>query len=346
MNSYFRFFTSLLFSLVSLVISLGLVEAGFRLWKARAASTVAWNDRPPFYFQAEASPTLKDYAYAPTKPENTFRIAVVGDSYSFAPYMQFTDAFPKVLERMLNLNDVPTRAEVINFGVPGYSTTHEIEEVGTALKMQSDLVILQITLNDPELKPYRPTGIREFGRFGAYEPGGWLGAASTYWQSLRFVLERLHNNHTAREYERYFLELFENGRSRKVFEDALRQIRDRCVAANVPLVAFIFPLFGLPLDDSYPFHPIHRQVSELLSKEGIPHDDLFERYRGIPLERLQVIPGRDRHPNEIAHRMAAEHLYEFLTASKFIPPEFHIRRKFQGRTQIIKERPYEPVSSE
>ena len=36
--------------------------------------------------------------------------------------------------------------EVINYSVPGYSTTHELKEVERALAEEADLVILQVCL--------------------------------------------------------------------------------------------------------------------------------------------------------------------------------------------------------
>jgi len=254
--------------------------------------------------------------------------------------MQFTDAFPKVLERMLNLNAVPMRGEVINFGVPGYSTSHEIEEVDKALAMGADVVVLQITLNDPELKPYRPTGIREFNRFGAYEASERQRALFHYWHSLKFVVERLHNNKTRDEYTKYFLDLFEKPKSRESFESSVKEISRKTKEANARLVAVVFPLFGLPLDEEYPFTPIHNQVARFLSANDIPNLDLFSLYAGIPLDRLQVIPGGDRHPNEIAHRMAGERIYQWLSENSWIPKDLVIRKRFTGRTQIVKEKPY------
>ncbi len=137
---------SLVLSLVGLLTGVIGVEILFRIFEWRGAkSQVAWSDRPAFYFQHEGSATLQDFNYQKQKPPNTFRIAVVGDSFSFAPYMQFTDAFPKKLEQMLNLNSTALRAEVLNYGVPGYSTSHEIAKVDEAISQGTDLIILQIT---------------------------------------------------------------------------------------------------------------------------------------------------------------------------------------------------------
>ncbi|MCX6115883.1 MAG: SGNH/GDSL hydrolase family protein, partial [Proteobacteria bacterium] len=69
---------------------------------------------------------MQDYPHAVLKPANVFRIAAIGDSFTFAPYMQFTDTFPKKLAQMLSLNPGNRQVEVINYGVPAYSTSHEI----------------------------------------------------------------------------------------------------------------------------------------------------------------------------------------------------------------------------
>lgn len=95
---------------------------------------------------------------------------MVGDSFSFAPQMQYDDSFSKRLERLLNANatDSPKspRAEVINLGVPGHSTVHEVRTVEEALKLSPDLVLLQITLNDAELRPFNMEPVEFQRKFG------------------------------------------------------------------------------------------------------------------------------------------------------------------------------------
>jgi hypothetical protein len=63
-------------------------------------------------------------------------------------------------------------------------------------------------------------------------------------------------------------------------------------------------------------------------------------YKGIPLERLQVIPGVDRHPNEIAHRMAAEKIYLWMEDQKLLPEIAIISEKFATRLGIDQQRPW------
>lgn len=344
---------SFLFRLIPLTIGLFIALGIGELIVRALPVPPTWNDRPPYYFKPTNAETLQDYQYA-SKPAENFRIAVIGDSYSFAPYMQFTDAFPKVLERMLNLhesaphgspsvdNSSPTRpkAEVINYGVPGYSTSHEVASAEDALKNGADMLLLQITLNDPELKGYRPIGITLFNTFGKLELTGWKRTLLEKCKLLSFVITRLHNEKTRRDYIEYFHKLFTDPKGRKLFEDSLSKIASLASESNKPIRAVIFPLFGLPINDSYPFADLHQLTGQILQEKGIPYLDLLELYKNIPIDRLQVIPGEDRHPNEIGHRMAAERIYDYLAQEKLIPAPYQIKDKFIKRTQIVKEQPF------
>lgn len=230
------------------------------LWKQ--GTRAPWSDRPSYYFAKEGGRSLQDYSYAVPKSAETFRIAVVGDSFSFAPYMQFTDTFPKKLEVMINLNQVPLRGEVINYGVPAYSSSHEVSVVEQALKEQADLVLLQITLNDPELKPYRPTGIRKDipDKFAPFNPTGAKAKLYSMWRTAGYVAERLHNTATHRAYRNYFYGLFDHPKGYRVYRESLERMRSLCKDANIPFVAVVFPLFGVPFDESYPFLSLHERL--------------------------------------------------------------------------------------
>jgi hypothetical protein len=64
---------------------------------------------------------LRDREYVLAKPPNTFRIAVVGDSYTFGDGVKIEDAYHSVLEQKLNETYGQPRFEVINFGLGGYN---------------------------------------------------------------------------------------------------------------------------------------------------------------------------------------------------------------------------------
>jgi hypothetical protein len=61
------------------------------------------------------------------------------------------------------------------------------------------------------------------------------------------------------------------------------------------------------LDRGYPFEDTTRVISAFLDTAGIARLDLLPVLRGRPDQSLWVHPV-DRHPNEVANRLAAESL--------------------------------------
>ena len=344
MSSIKSFLISLGTTVFGLVFALGFVELGVRVLAPSAPKGPKWSDRPEFYFRAPGAPTMQNYPYNPQKPAGTFRVAVVGDSFTFAPFMQFTDTFSYKLQQMLKVSGSPRNVEVINYGVPAYSTSHEIDTTKQAITEGADLILLQITLNDPEIKAHRPSGLTEnmTDRFGPLKLKGMTKTLARHWKTLGFVLTRLHNSQTHQAYIDYFTGLFMQEKTWKPFTDAMGQLVGLARESKTPIVAVVFPLFGMPMDEKYPFYPIHTKVKDLMTSLQVPNLDVSDIYQGIPLEHLQVIPGVDRHPNEIAHRMAAEHIYLWLEGQKMIPDEFVIKEKFATRLGINTQRPWVP----
>lgn len=326
----FAFIARVIFGVL---LALFMAEIAFRCLPS--TQKIRWSDRPKEYYIPENAPNLQDGAYPRQKPANTFRIAVVGDSFSFAPHMQYDDAFSKRLERWLNLNSDSQKVEVMNMGISGYSTRHEVALVEKAVKdFSADLVILQITLNDAELQPLDSKAQKEmFGSAFLNKP------IFRYWKSGKFFLERLQNTRTHSLYKQYFHDLFEKAETYSVFKQSLSNISDIATKHKVPVVSVLFPLFTFPMDaNTYPFTDIHNKIQQDLSERKIPYLDLFNDYIGIPNDHLQIIPGKDSHPNEIAHRIAAESIYKWLRNEKIISSEFFAKRAYKSRKDLISKR--------
>jgi len=99
---------------------------------------------------------LRDYEYDINKSNNTFRIIVLGDSFSFGWGVELDDVYMKVLERKLNNLSKEIKYEVINLGVAGYNSKQEVELFKLkGIKYKPDLIIIGFTNNDdydPEIE--------------------------------------------------------------------------------------------------------------------------------------------------------------------------------------------------
>lgn len=306
-----------------ILLALIVFEISFRLFANKMHAAAYRGDRPRRNFYYASTDSTRNAPYSFQKPADTYRVVAVGDSFTYGTALNLDDTYSKKLERIFNLRNTGPRAEVLNFGIPGFSTSQEIYLVQRAVKLQPDLVILQITLNDPELEPFRVThpGFNVNGQVQLESP------IYKWWKSLAYVRTRLANSLSHRLYEQYYFDLFNNPKSWGNFTQAVSSIKDTVSNHRARLVVVIFPLFSHPLDRRYPFRALHEKIGKMLSEQQIPYLDLLKAYHDMSETRLQISPGKDSHPNEIAHRIAAENIYLWLERHKFIPKEMVVKSK-------------------
>jgi lysophospholipase L1-like esterase len=95
---------------------------------------------------------LRDREHSKTKPSNTLRIAVLGDSFTEAFDVKMEETWWAVMEQQLQACDAlgGKNVEVINFGVAGYSTARELITLRHRVWQYSpDVVVLNVTtVND------------------------------------------------------------------------------------------------------------------------------------------------------------------------------------------------------
>lgn len=83
------------------------------------------------------------------KSPDTFRIFCIGDSCTFGLHVEYYEAYPFVLESLLNKNTHKLKYEVINAGVLGYSSLQGLRHLEKdILKYKPDLVIASFGWND------------------------------------------------------------------------------------------------------------------------------------------------------------------------------------------------------
>ena len=160
---------------VSFVLSWGLAEAGLRIFgisypvfetfdsergKSLKPGKKGWYRKEGEAYIEINSAGFRDVEHVHEKPNGTYRVAVLGDSYVEARQVALEDTFVKQMEEKLNQcpNNLSQRIEVLNFGVSGYGTAVELLTLRTDVwAYDPDLVVLaffsgnDLTDNSPRM---------------------------------------------------------------------------------------------------------------------------------------------------------------------------------------------------
>lgn len=112
------------------------------------ASPWKWYDNPrPYRFQTNSEGWREPTEFSPHPPENTTRILILGDSYTFGTGLNGSDTYPVQFEQIIN--NGTERYQVINAGVQG-SGIHDycsmLEHRG--LRYHPDIVVITFTYYD------------------------------------------------------------------------------------------------------------------------------------------------------------------------------------------------------
>ncbi len=243
------------------------------------------------------------------------RIAALGDSYTFGFGVPIEQAYPKVLEKLLN-ESAPKgspRYNVLNFGVASYGTSDEALVLKyKALQWNPRVVTVGYVLNDPETDPYQ--SLRVY--FDA--PMWWqhsqvlrLIALAKY----RWDMRRLGNGN-------YFQYLHaSSGDKWKSVVKGFSDMREVTAPRGIKVLVVIFPeiIFEswVPLWEQYPYRGIHKQVAELAVQNGFRVLDLYDAFSHSSYQPRELVLARwNDHPNRLGHELAARAIAEKLLAER------------------------------
>jgi hypothetical protein len=249
----------------------------------------------------------RDLERAIPKPAGVRRVVCLGDSFTWGVGVLFDDAWPQRVERLLS-REGGERWEAVNLGEPGLNTVQEASRLDAeGLSYEPDVVVLAYVLNDSEdagaADARRVADSVEEERAAPSRDRALLDRSALVSLVRGRITATLANRRRIEE----FRSMYAEGYSGWVAgQEALRAIGGLCRAHGVPLVVAIFPLFGNPLDASYPFAAEHEKVAHAAARSGARVLDLRPQYDGLDWRLLAVAGPDDEHPNEIAHRIASQ----------------------------------------
>jgi lysophospholipase L1-like esterase len=259
---------------------------------------------------------------------DALRIAAIGDSFTVGVGVQKDDNYAARLERLLNCNDGLPPAEVRVHAHAGTSTFQQRALLVEAFSNRPAIAILGICLNDAEdwTHPKRIQRWRD----------EWMTptppAFEAFWlRHSRLVIARrvAHVDAGFRAALRGLLS--PPVRSRRGGPGALAQ-RHRLVprpmrfeprgvrAGGVSAAVLRFRAGAVS-------HAIraHDAIRDVCREQGVPYLDLLPAFQGDDPVRMQAVPGIDPHPSEIAHRIAAEAILNYLLEQGLVAPGYRPR---------------------
>ncbi len=229
---------------------------------------------------------MRNREVATEKPIDVYRIALLGDSFAFGWGVREEESFAQVLERSLNrAAQGKFKVEVLNFGVPGYSTFQEVYRfIDMGAQFNPDAVLVYFVSNDFGY----PFMVRDMAR-----PGKLLSSfefARLTWQAMNPDIAQ----------QKMFLMGLDPNATLKVLSDFTRERGIQLAVAINPYQKWPKEKWRLPV--------LKKRNDITLIELGVPLNQAIEA-RHIPVEKLKL--PTDPHPSAQKHALIGEILASY-----------------------------------
>lgn len=307
-----------------------------RIYELRpATSGRGWDTDVSVNFHGFRGPAI-----SPQKRANLFRIAVLGDSVSFANYLPEDAAFPRLLESQLLASG--RNVEVVNLSVPGYNTLQEVSTLrDIGVQFSPDLVVLAYCINDlgissgvleyiSRLRKYRGSiyksrvaqfvrvqldRLEQMGYFN--DPNSpenlllsnpkWSEDVSSDSELLRLI-ESL-RDHTIRHPQLHpFVQLHADPKAVARFRFALTTLQRLSDQFKFDVIVVIVPLLR-ETPEERPGHELaYGIVRHETTRAGFSLINLHETFATEGFAKFELRSGDPLHPNSYGHALIAKRL--------------------------------------
>jgi hypothetical protein len=311
--------------ILSLTLSFLALEAATRLIYRDVKST---GDRRSYFHvhhARENPPQLNRFGFRerdfPTSAlGDTYRIAVIGDSFIEGHGIADADRLTNLLERRLDSSNRELEFEVLNFGIGGSDTADHIDVLDTIVVSASpDFVLLGWYVNDVR-------NDRDL-RWSSLPLIPWRGAhqAALRRSALYYVLDRVwidiqHRMGLIESEDEFLAHYFadRNGTYARRAEALLHRFIAICRDRKIPLGIVMFPPLRSDQNNQFPLGFLMDRVLQVCAQYQIECVDLRHAFASVEVAALRV-NRLDHHPNQRANRLAVETVLDtfegFWTAS-------------------------------
>jgi hypothetical protein len=251
---------------------------------------------------------FRERAFSAVKPAGAYRIAVVGDSFTWGNGVRQQDRYSDLLQARL-----PEHIEVLNFGTAGANTPEHRTLIEHLLAdVHPDFVLLQWYVNDvedddsagrPKFKPLIP--IRSVHNW-LNDASALYTVANMQWAETQVVFGMTHS------YETYLRNRLgdPNSHDSQVDRNVLLDLIALCQRAGVPIGIVLFPDTAADLGEKYPFGYLHERVLDVCRLQNLTCLDLRSDFALVKDRRLLWANRLDHHPSALANEIAAVRIFE------------------------------------
>ncbi|MBU1042959.1 MAG: hypothetical protein KJ915_00990 [Candidatus Omnitrophica bacterium] len=274
---------------------------------------------------------IRDREYIIPKPENVYRIIVLGDSVTFGTEYLIEQTYPKLLEEKLNSNPVSgIKFEVLNAGVCAYNAVQKFILLKNRLiDYQPDLVIFQFLNDDYYRNAVILPGAYGSERHKHIDMGQYFVVNFPKLIPINPKIDRFFIKHSAvyRFINKSVYDFISLRNPGKYIPQAYKYAGCNNLAESMRINKQIFQEFKrLSEQENFEFGLM--LVPELKNKDDMDlwikqagdkefnfkTLDLFYQFklRGIDLTDLKIIPQGGCHFNLVGHKLVADILYSWL----------------------------------
>jgi hypothetical protein len=273
----------------------------------------------------------RDKEWTREKPPDIYRMAVVGDSFVYGwGIREPGDRFPDLLQHRFD-QLAPGRVEVMNVAKPGLDSAEELLPIQQMVEVYGvDEVLLGYVPNDIEKVIPQEDGVDRT------EPPfcQWFNTDSSALAEFLYYRLVVPRKDTVQSYGDWLMAAYTDATLWRRQQEELGKIISYCRDKNVSLKVALLPLLraggasdgsaagGGPSDaqtgehgsgGGYDPRQVHGQVAYFFERNGVPVVDLRPAIAGVDPTTL-VVSAWDAHPNEAAHALFADAIWQAFYA--------------------------------
>ena len=263
----------------------------------------------------------RDDHFFQDKDDKELRLAVVGDSFTWGQGVEnYQDRFSNILgQKLAERCGEPNRVKTYNLAQPGENISNYLDELKRMNRFKFDGVIVGYYLNDIESGDSIRNKQYCYQDLFRYKNNKLAATVIDNSYSIQYLWTRINS--------RFIFPKFNNAcykdSIQSKFDDpeiwlkhliSLKELFDYNQKRNIKTVVAIFPFLN-QIGPDYPGYEITARITKFLDENQIPYVDLTSAYSEYPAKNLIANP-HDLHPSELAHKVAAEKLFELLDGMK------------------------------